>query len=224
MSDNMKYVLDENSEFLEHYGKGEAARKALYTARNWVNGKWHYIYGDNAKQHATNAQRNADMYKKTALEKAYAGDKSYSESNKNAEKFQKQADAYKDQYNKSILGRAEKAKKAASNAKNAVGSAISKGRNAIESFYGRKSDKKNAEGYQKVADQFKSDALKKAYNKDANYSKDLERSEQYQSKSDEYRNRYNKSVRGTIERGKNAIVNAINSVRKRRQARKNANA
>lgn len=49
MSDKFIYQVDENSEFLEHGKFGEAMKNHLYTAREWVNGKWQYTYG-NAKK------------------------------------------------------------------------------------------------------------------------------------------------------------------------------
>ena len=57
MEDNMKYVISEDSDYLEHIGKGEALRDHLYKARNWVNGKWRYVY--NSVNNALGADERA---------------------------------------------------------------------------------------------------------------------------------------------------------------------
>lgn len=104
MSEKFTYQVDENSEFLEHGKLGEEMKGHLYTARNWVNGKWQYVYGnakktgqkvgnkidnalgaderqrrDNFKKAAETSQKNMENAYKTKRgnEKSYANSDDY---------------------------------------------------------------------------------------------------------------------------------------------------
>ena len=61
MSD-FKYVYGES---LEHFGFGKQADKHMYTAREWVKGKWRYVY-DNGKKAADKVQNTAEDVNKNA--------------------------------------------------------------------------------------------------------------------------------------------------------------
>ena len=126
MSDNMKYIINPDTDYLEHAGKGEQWKEHLYTARNWVNGKWQYVYGNasNAAKNAANAVKSAPGKLNNALgaDERYNRDKANREANeKRTGEYNARAAKAQSDYDKTVYGKIERGKNAISKIFNKIG-------------------------------------------------------------------------------------------------------
>ena len=127
MSNNMKYIINPDTDYLEHAGKGEQWKEHLYTARNWVNGKWQYVYGNaaNAAKNATNAVKSVPGKLNNALgadereeRNRTRTDAGHTGSNTAAAGKAAQAQS---KYDKTVYGKIERGKNAISRIFNKIG-------------------------------------------------------------------------------------------------------
>ena len=123
----MKYIINPDTDYLEHAGKGEQWKEHLYTARNWVNGKWQYVYGNaaNAAKNAANAVKSAPGKLNNALgadereeRNRTRTDAGHTGSNTAAAGKAAQAQS---KYDKTVYGKIERGKNAISRIFNKIG-------------------------------------------------------------------------------------------------------
>lgn len=218
MSDG-KFTYIPSEDALEHWGLGETAKKHLYSARKWVNGKWQYIYNNvnNAlgadEKHmrdATDAKYRNYLGKSVDKANAYKNAKSNYDAERSA--IDRREAAYNAVHkNSTTSGERTKDNKGATSFKEFIDQFRNGGNNGAGRKEGAARENAHAESVFNGQRTNAYSKLDKARNEAADAKLATNRA---RKQKEEAQAAYDKTVYGKIEKGKKAISDIFNKVKK----------